>query len=106
MLLEFQRKHTTPILKYLLVKAGQWTSISEEMLNNASENLKKTQVRRLINSLTNSFDSESTEDRIMLDLMHQEQEHMLEGIMGVFSKSQMVELLLSYLDSETISSLS
>ena len=84
LLLSFQTNHRDRILKYLLIKANQWTDISEPMLNNCSKELKMLQVRRLINSLNNTFIRGET-DSIMTELLKEEQENLLHGIVEVFS---------------------
>jgi len=60
-LLAFQTDYRDKILKYLLKKANQWTDLSKPMLENASDDLKRVQVRRLINSLNNSFSLDETD---------------------------------------------
>ena len=99
LLIAFQSKYRDRILRYLLIKANQWTDISEPMLINASEKTKMTQVRRLINSLNNSFSLEET-DTIMTELLKDMQENLLYGIVGNFGDAQLVELFMQIIDKE------
>ena len=97
LLLAFQTDYRDKILRYLLIKKNQWTDISEPMLNNASENTKKVQVRRLINSLNNSFSLDET-DKIMTELLEAMQDKLLHGIIRVFSDAQLVDLFMQIID--------
>ena len=96
-MLAFQTDYRDKILRYLLIKKNQWTDISEPMLNNASENTKKVQVRRLINSLNNSFSLDET-DKVMSELLEAMQDKLLHGIIRVFSDAQLVDLFMQIID--------
>ena len=71
MLIEFQANHQMEVLKYLLTKADQWTEISETMANNSSKRTKTLQIRRLINTMENTFANDAPEDRVILELLEQ-----------------------------------
>lgn len=55
------------------------------------------QVRRLINSLNNSFSLDST-DKIMTELLEAMQGKLLHGIVHSFSDAQLVELFMQIID--------
>ena len=97
---DFQKTNKMQLLQYLLTKAGQWTDISETVTNNATEESKDQQIRRLMNKQQNSFDPENENDMMLVTLLRENQDVVLQAVLKNRTVTQKLEMLLQICDAE------
>ena len=100
MLLDCQSKYQMRILKRQLTKRGEWTSLSQAWIDNLSKKGRIDQCLRVIRNTKNLFADEDESDNLLVELLKNEQGHLVDGILEAFDAKSRIELFMQVIDSK------
>ena len=86
------KKELDKVLEYLLKKNGQWTDISQKVMDQSSEEMKKVMASRLINKQI-KFDKQDENDDIIVQLVAST-DNIMQQLWNDMETEQKISLLL------------